>query len=248
MRLNSFIILLAVIGMLLLSCTGNQPQTSPDIPQNTRQVSSSPGERVSWGLWDIAIDPTTSTVDIVPLREASFMANMVNFLQPPFAAMHLISIQIIPGETHFAQGLVTCDVTIKHPLPGTIFCGFDVMGIVMDDWPAGIPFGDPTILLSLPPSTLLQNADGWTRWWNQLEFTSYGTMFGYIEGGLANHGWVSTHTLNAFKYFSDDLDAQAPFDPDPEARGFFSSSAPGNNSRRYVLQFPVDGGPVLHFK
>ncbi len=249
MRYLSLCFAVITLTVFTLSCSGSDALINvPVQPDYSAQNLSTVGERVSWGSWDIAIDTATNSVDIVPLRGADYMVNVVQFLQPPSASMHLLSIQIVPEGTSFAQGLVTCDVTIKHPLPGTMFCGFDVMGIVMDDHPASIPFGDPSIMLSLPPATLLQNADGWTRWWNQPEFTSCGTLFGYTEGALAHHGWISTHTLNAYKYFSDDLDAQDSFDPDPDARGFFSSTAPGSNARRYVLKFPVNGGPILHFK
>jgi hypothetical protein len=39
------------------------------------------------------------------------------------------------------------------------------------------------------------------------------------------------------------------FDPDPSARGFFSSESPGTNVRRYELQFPMGPGePIIHIK
>ena len=123
------------------------------------------------------------------------------------------------------------------------------MGIIMDDYPAVQLKSDASILCSEAPSTLLQNADGWTRWWNQPEFSSYNTLFGYIDGAKAKGTWTSTQTLNAFKYFSDDLAKDGEFNPDPLKRGFFSSESPGINTRRYDLQFPMDSGkPVIHFK
>ncbi len=237
---------LTILMVFFLSCAGNQSHISPPAqPDLSTQNISSPAGRVCWGIWDVFIDPETASAEIVPIRGASFMVNVVNFLQPPIAPTQLISIQIDPDESDTLNGLVVCDVTIQHPFPGTKFAGFDVMGIVLDDWTSCSSPSEPDILVSLPPATLLQNPDGWTRWWNQPEFTTYGTLLGYSEGALANHNWTSTHTLNAFKYFCDDLDTNEPFDPDPAARGFFSSEEPGINSRRYVLQFP---GTVFHYK
>ncbi|HDS30185.1 MAG TPA: hypothetical protein ENN67_03990, partial [Firmicutes bacterium] len=67
-------------------------------------------------------------------------------------------------------------------------------------------------------------------------------------GNLAPHGWTSTHTLNAYKAFADDLDAEEIFNPDPMKRCFFSSFSPGVNTRRYELQFPALGVVQFHFK
>jgi len=245
-----FSFLFFIIIFLMISCShgGSPVEPSPDLTQNSTRNPSISGEHMCWGTWDVYIDPFTSNVEIVPIRGASFECNVVNFLQPPTAPIHLLTISINPGGTNFPEGLISCDVVIQHPFPGTKFCGFDVMGIVMGDYDPINLASDPDIITSIPPQALLQNPDGYTRWWNQSEFTTYGTLLGYIEGAKSNPTWNSSHTLNAFKYFSDDIDTEDPFDPSHEQRGFFSSENPGINSRRYTLRFPVDGAPIFHFK
>jgi len=237
-------LLFVLLPFFLFSCAGNGSPLTPQVQEKISQSS----ERTTWGTWDVYIDPLTSAVETVPVRGASFECNVVNFLQPPSAPIHLLTIQIDPAGTNFPAGRVACDVAIKHPFPGTKFCGFDVMGIVMGDWPGSGLDSDTAIITSLLPGSILQNPDGYSRWWNMPEFTTYGTLLGYIEGARAVPDWDCTHTLNPFKYFSDDLDPFDAFNPDLSRRGFFSSVDPGLNKRRYELRFPVAGGEPFHFK
>jgi hypothetical protein len=93
------------------------------------------------------------------------------------------------------------------------------------------------------------NPDGYTRWWNQQEFTTYGKILGYTEGAKAIHGFTATATVNPYRLFADALDKVAPvYSLDPETRATFGTS-PGINTRRYRIQFDLDGGtPPIRFK
>jgi len=234
--------------VVLIGCSQGHSPVAPSMTSSILRDDGS-GSRAMWGMFDVYVDTRTGEVGVVPVRGADFECNVVNFLQPPKAPINLLKVVLNLGGTDFSTGKVSVDVSIRHPFPGTKYCGFDVMGIVMDDYQPSQLKSDPSILCSMAPSTLLKNADGWTRWWNQPEFSSYNTLFGYIDGAKAAGKWTSSHTLNAFKYFSDDLVKDAAFDPNPSARGFFSSENPGINARRYELQFPMDAGkPVIHFK
>ena len=247
MRIFTLSVLILAVSLAVMSCGGGNPATPSAADLTARATDSATSGRACWGIWDVTIDPATSSAEVVPLRGASFEANVVNFLQPPSAPIHLLTVAISP-DSDFPTGKVHCNVSLKHPFPGTKFCGFDVMGIVMDDWTPQSLDSNPSIMYSRPPSTLLRNPDGWTRWWNQVEFTTYGKIFGYIEGAMAEKSFNSTHTLNAFKYYADGIGAEDPFDPDTSLRGFFSSDNPGINTRHYELQFPVAGGVQLKFK
>lgn len=249
MRVSSSLLATTILLVIATSCSGGSAPTAPDAaPKLSTRAAEHSSARTCWGIWDVRINASDGSVEIVPIRGASFEANVLNFLQPPKSPVNLLTVEIDPTQSNLAAGKVVCDVTLKHPFPGTKFCGFDVLGIVMDDWEAHPWVSDFEIISSLPPYTLLQNPDGWTRWWNQKEFTTYGTLFGYIEGNFANHGFDSTHTLNAYKCFSDDLEPDEVFDPGPFDRCFFSSSEPGVNTRRYDLQFYGAGGVFFNFK
>jgi hypothetical protein len=253
MRTIQCILISALLCALVGACSSGHSPVEPgnnpaQLAYGDATAMPSSSARVTWGMWDVFIDPDDLTADLVPIRGANFKCNVVNFLQPPKAPTNLIDVQIDPYGTNLPAGKVNCLITLEHPFPGSVFCGFDVQGIVIGEHPNYAWESDPTIISSLPPFTILQNPDGWTRWWNQPEFTTYGKLFGYIEGNLAHHGWTSTHTLNAYKVFADDIESDTPFSPYQEYRCFFSSSEPGSNTRRYQLQFPGAGGVMFHFK
>jgi outer membrane protein assembly factor BamB len=251
MRRFTYAIALLAALFLATSCSGGH-SSSPVVPGLTgvsnRISDFSSSSRATWGVWDISINSITGAVEIIPMRGANFQVNAVNFMQPPKAPVQLLTLLIDFNQSNFPTGLVVCDVFIEHPFPATKFSGFDVMGIVMGDYPGYQLQSDPSAIVELPGEEILRNADGYTRWWNESEFTTYGTLFGYIDGAFAKTNWTSTHTLHPFKYFSDDLDPQDSFEPDVASRGYFSSAVPGVNARRYRLQFPVDSGPVFRYK
>ncbi len=253
---NSVIIpaMLGFIALLIcLSCSGNGNPTAPDSnPANNPGIASSENgavhSRVLWGMYEIAIDGVTGNCEIVPLRGAMFNCNVVKFLQPPSAPIHLLTLNFNPGSD-FTTGHLDLDITLQHPFIGlNKFRGFDVRGIVMGD--GSIPFHfDPSALRAGPDDLTLENPDGFTRWWNPTEFTSYDTILGYTQGAKAPSTFTATAIVNPYKYFADDLDSDSPLtDIDLDNRGTFSVD-PGINTRRYILQFPAGstGNPIYHF-
>jgi outer membrane protein assembly factor BamB len=255
MRLNSpktvlFAAMTLLAAILILGCSHGGSPVEPGIP--TGLSAPAPGQasavtsRMLWGLWDVNINPDTGQAEIIPLRGVMFNANVVRFLQPPLAPVNLVMIQVNPG-TDFLNGYVDLDVTLQHPFPGlNQFRGFDVRGTVMGD--GDVPFGfDPTVFRSGANGMQLLNPDGWTRWWNPTEFTTYDTILGYSQGAKAPSYHVSA-TVNPYKYFADNLEPdEALADLDLAERGSFTP-ADSVNTRRYIIQFPVNpGGPDFHF-
>jgi len=230
------VLILVLTSTLIISCGGSSGIIDPDISGSQDQhltSNYSPSSQVLWGLFDIYADPTDG-IQVVPLRGAEFQANVTNFLQPPLVPINLLSVNIDPGLSDFPTGLVVCDLTIQHPFPSTKFWGFDVRGIVM-----GSPSGEVS----------LKNHDGYTRWWNPSEFTTFDTLFGYTEGGMAPPGDTPVTILHPYKYFADSLAPEDPMYIEPLTRGAFNPDSPGTVSRRYELQFPTPGGiPDFHFK
>jgi len=241
---------IGIIFIFVFGCSGGNPVDTPVDTTGgtvTQQASADDGH-VLWGLWEFELDPATETVEAIPLRSASFNANVVKFLQPPSSPIHLLTVTLEQGSD-IATGFWVLDVTIRHPfLSYAKFRGFDVRGILMTEG-GSVGIYDPTINYRSSGGTRLTNADGYTRWWNPQEFTTYGTILGYTEGAKVIPGDFADATLNPYKLFTDALDETAPLvSMDPEMRATFATM-PGVNTRRYKIQFDIDGGPPpLRFK
>ncbi len=246
-RLVLVVCFLIASGGVVSCSNSHSPIHPPQSPQTTaQQTVPSESNRVLWGMWHIVIDPSTFEVEIAPVRGIAFTCNVTRFLQPPISPVHLLGIEMQSGSDPSA-GYLVVDVTIQHPFPGVAFFrGFDVRGILMADGTT-VSGMDTALIYPADDETRLLNADGWTRWWNPSEFTSYEKIFGFTQGGLAP-SFMPSSTLNAYKYFADDITATVEINAlDPATRGTFGVD-PGINARRYEIQFEMDGGtPVLKF-
>ncbi len=247
---------LALAGLLpvLSGCGGGNSLPSAPSAEKPFGTTANPAGLVSsggnmlWGMWDVAVDVEKGTVEAVPLRGAMFNANVTKFLQPPLSPINMLSMTMNPGSI-IQAGYLDLDVTLRHPFFSfPKLRGFDVRGIVMGD--GAVAFSWDTSAKHYAPGDLeLLNADGYTRWWNPTEFTTYGTILGYTKGIFATPDYQASATVNPYKYFTDGLDKDASVaDLDIQSRGTFGVD-PGINKRRYLLQFPVlpGGGPVYHF-
>ncbi|MFH1675973.1 MAG: hypothetical protein ABIC40_03025, partial [bacterium] len=245
----SFVFILSALTLLIaisLGCSGRGDPISPPGIREKQQAGPTFGGHVLWGMWDIAIDPITETIDAIPLRGAAFNANVTRFLQPPSAPINYLTFSFNPGN-NFVTGHIDINVTLRHPFAGlNKWRGFDVRGIVMGE--GSVPFSFDSSALRAGESDLkMENPDGWTRWWNPTEFTTYGTILGYTKGSKAPGNYTASATINPYKYFADGLDADAPLsEVNLDQRGTFSTS-PGINTRRYVLQFHAMGGVAYHY-
>ncbi len=244
----------------LMGCSGSGSPTSPAVDPGIMDNSSSDrtsssdytNNRGCWGWWQVYIDTETLDVNIEPLRSAAFTCNITKFMQPPISPIHMLSITIDPTGSDFPNGILDVEVTLNHPFLGfNKFRGFDVRGIFMADLGAldlVTDEHDPSLLYNPWDGPRLLNADGYSRWWNYQEFTTYGTIFGYTPAAFAvpNDGeWHSR--LNPYKYFTDELDIDDVMSIDPANRGTFSTIA-GVNSRDYLIQFGMDtGSPIIQF-
>ncbi len=247
----SAVLILSVFSATFLAggCVrSGDPASPPANPGLTSPSHSTAGtNNLLWGIFRVSIDPATGDVEILPLRTPQFTCNVTNFLQPPASPVQLLGIVLDPGECDLEAGYVECDVTLKHPFPWQReYRGFDVRGIVMGDGSLSLEY-DPSVVYASSDDLSLLNADGFTRWWNATEFDSFGTLFGYQKGAFATKNYLPSATLNAYKYFADELGPNEPFVIDPANRGTFATT-PGVNTRRYALQFPlVDGKPRFTF-
>jgi len=244
-RLIWTILFLAIF--IMMGCSSSENPSQPSF----KKSSTHSGNKHLWGYWIIELDPVSHDAKIIPIRSAMFNANVLLFMQPPSSPIHMLSISIDMGDSDILNHLIAVDVTLRHPFPGVNkYRGFDVRGIFMADGSRTAEFDNSITYADwfaasagVPgPDSVLLNADGYTRWWNPEEFTSYGTILGYIPGGMSTPDFYADATINPFKYFADELDSEPDyFEPSPLERGTFSTE-PGTNTRRYLIQF--NGTPL----
>jgi hypothetical protein len=199
-----------------------------------------------WGLWQCDIDPETQAVEIVPMRGAEFHVNVTGRLQAPAPT----GLKIVINKFEPANALVDLNLTVTHPYPNSNFRGFDVRGIVLGAGNVISPASDPSIVFTAPDGFRIENADGYTRWWNPTEFGTSG-LYGFVPGALGTKVFKPLTTLNPYKYFSDPLGVNDPVTPlvNSTNRGTFSTSPTTQLTRNYIMRFPkIGGNPVWKFQ
>lgn len=229
-------VLCVVIISCLASCSSDNGNLNPAVPSgkigtaqdNTRQL---------WGLWQFTANPDAATLDVVPMRNGSMHLNALLFLEPP--ALVYLTLESV----QFNGNIIEADIGLHHPFLGlTEFTGFDVCGSLITGGSI-TGFTDSDLIMAGDGDTRLLNADGYTRWWNPAEFpVNTGTMFSYIDGLLGTPDSIADYnsTLNGYKYFADDLDADDALDAVVLAnRGLFSAGQ--KNIRHYTIEMGGDG-------
>ncbi len=248
-------LVLMLAMFIITACSGGGDPVTGALPggdeglmsPRTATVTSS---RALWGYWHIAIDPATSIVEIVPVRGVMMHVNAVEWMQPPAGSVTNLGVTIVDETLFELEGRIDIDVSLTHPFGGLdIYTGFDVMGVYMTDGHRNL---DSDLAVTLSDGgyldSTLRNSDGYTRWWNQLEFN--GTtprIFSYIPGALAMNGkGICEATLNPYKYFAHGIgveeDAAEYVSANPDIRGYFGAGE--TITRRYELQWAMDGTVV----
>jgi len=236
MRKVSFCILIVAFLPVLTSCTGGSAVTTgaDSVTHPTEQVSTSSHQ--FWGLWQLVANPAAGTLDIIPLRAGNFHLNALTFLEPP----PLVNLTLESLE--FNGDIIEAGIGLRHPFIGlTEFTGFDVCGIFITNGSV-TGFDDPELRMAGDGDTRLLNPDGYTRWWNPAEFPHGNTIFNYKDGllGTPDSSADYNSTLNAYKYFCDELGPDAPVSKaTAEKRGMFSAGQ--KNIRHYTIELGTDG-------
>jgi len=233
-------LLAAILALIGLGCSSGAI-TAPDPTSVTaRTVGASDSHRI-WGLWQLRADPAQGTLEVTPLRAGAMHLNALKLLEPP------AGLKLKVANLKFTGSVCDVDVTIVHPFPGlSQYIGFDVAGIVMTKGTLG-GFSDPGLAMPGPGESRLLNADGWSRWWNPVEFSIPGQpIFRYRDGLLGNKDSVANFdcTLNGYKLFSDELgkdDDILSVDPTNRLPLMDGSS----NTRHYTIDF--SGGVVFNY-
>jgi len=240
--------------LVLVSCSGSSiSPAAPDLTDSTNDNviprNSQGSDSFLWGIWDIHIDTTEESAEIIPLRGPAFTANVTRFVDGPPPNL-LLDIGTIDMQPDYMD--IPVDVGLQHPFPGLdVYTGFDVIGVFMSDGSAAYlgPDGFP---VAGPEDQQLLNPDGYTRWFNQFEFKQAGgqmPLLGYVPGKLGTPGYEPSALLNPYKYFADGLDKDTDaFDylsANPDNRAVFY---PGTvNHRQYDLRFPNVTGVTFQY-
>jgi len=247
MKQITFFIGVILALLIVAGCAGGEgsnpliPDTLDDnqIPSLTGNTVADTGENAGhllWGYWQVIYDTGARNLELVPLRGITTHMNLARLLgnSPVGLSVEINSLDI-PNK------LLDFDLTITHPVPGSNLRGFDVRGILMGPGETMAAQSDPSLVYCSLDGTRLLNADGYTRWWNAVEFTDPG-LFGYENNFVIPDFLVPTTTLNPYKYFSDPLGPNDPVVPgvNETNRGTFSTDGdPPSVTRNYQVRFPI---------
>ncbi len=234
---------LLVLTMLLAAGCGSpshplipaSDSPDPGFVDSARDSVFAPTERVLWGYFEWVIDTRNETFEAIPLRSSQMHLNVSKFID---AAPTKFSFTNFTVDK--AASTIGLDVGITHPFPSNPnLAGFDVRGILIGAGSLAPSEDDPSLVMAGPGDTHLANADGWTRWWNPVEFNIGDNIFSYRDGKYGIKHSVGNYncTLNGYKLFADDLGKnEHPDGLSVQDRAVFS---PGQtNWRHYLLWFP----------
>ncbi len=250
--------LLCSVVILLTTTIGcsNESGNSPVMPNTTpAEIPGLTGDSVVpdvgtgghllSGYWQILLNIQEGDLDVIPLRGTSMHLNLAGILcqNPDWLSVHVNDINI-PGR------LLDFDITITHPVPNSDIRVFDMRGILMGLGDTLSASSDAGLVYTGPDGIRLLNSDGYTRWWNAVEFTTPG-IFGYDNDFIVPDFIIPTTTLNPYKYFADALDPTDDVIPsvDDTNRGTFSTTGtPPSVTRNYLVRFPLEADqPKLGF-
>lgn len=197
---NSSSLVTLFLVFILIGCAsgGNQPVT----PQasDTEPEAAADSTHQLWGYWQCELDPATGEINMVPARTSQLHLNIA---KPVDMAMGM-SIKVLTDESDPANGLFVVRMGITHPFPGfPQFSAFDVRAILITT--AEHSSGGFNLPGDNDPKVL--NADGYTRYWNPVEFPVPG-LLGYSPG---IHGMDPPEdnpldsTINPYKQFASAL-------------------------------------------
>jgi len=246
------LVIFILVVLISAGCASNSGPLLPDSNFEEQSdglalSSTSQGEqggRILWGMYEWVIDLQAETLEILPLRSSSTHFNVVRDMNayPPRVSFDGFILDK-PNNT------ISLDVFLYHPYPHRPnLAGFDVHGIMIG--PGSVDgFSDSTLVLAGEEDPHIKNPDGWTRWWNPVEFNIGNDLFSYVDGNKGVPVSVGDYnaTLNAYKTFSDDLgNAENIGDLNIPDRLIFTTDAV--HSRHYDVWFPVvDNKYILRY-
>jgi hypothetical protein len=241
-KLYQAVLFLSLSGVFISGCAGGYDgnPASPDLDNSSAGTTMGGENRQStmlWGYYDLHFDFENGTVEAVANRTAEFTANVVDILNGSPAALgfNVNAVDVLENAI-----FVDIDVILSHPIPLEAYDGYDVRGVFIGDGSAQLAYNPDLKYGNAGDDQVMLNADGYTRWFNPVEFKVPGVL-GYTKGIYATPGYNPNATLNPYKLYANGLG------PEDSAYDFVSAKAgPGNNvfkagatnTRKFLLEFP----------
>ena len=246
--------ILILILVILYACSGGKDPVTGDIPSDTdlgmSGVTDVVNNKLVISYGKIFINTSSGSVEMLPDRSTEYHINVLPFIQPPKGNPMCFGIELI-NDYWTTQGRMDVDLTFTHPLPEYAeYSIFDVMGVIITGgnqhalYNSGVTYSDGGEV-----NCTVLNADGYTRWYNRVEFNNpLAPIFSHVDGAYSFDTIGLNATINPYKYYATGLSATgnaATFlAGNVDTRGIL---APGSlGTRRFELQWPMVGGsPIL---
>lgn len=254
LRSFKYLLILVSLAIIVGSCSGGDFIISPDfgLQTGTRKVAGQASHQC-WGLYDIYISADRTVWDFVPRRMGMSHLNLVRLLEG-----QTNYVTIPDGGLVFEDEYIACTVQIEHPLvsipdvfEASEFTGFDVKGIVMfpgtKEYPAtGIITQD---ILGNDGKVL--NAEGYSRWWNPVEFAEGEFLETYVEGKMGLFPGTSNlinATVHPYRWIYPGMHRHS-FKPTKVAQTTYNIVLPAEGEP-FALMYAIDASytPPIHFK
>ena len=241
--MNRWVTLLAIVviaGVITFGCSkGKDAPTVPVV--DTQATPASDSARMGTGTsllgyYDIYFDIEAGTFEAVANRSAAFTLNIVPFLNmmtDPLYGITFGSIVIYDDDPSILG--VDVEFKVHHPFPGIDqYDAYDLLGVIIGNGSETLSYRG----LEVPErgtDLWMKNADGYTRWFNPVDFTTE-LIFGYAPGGYQN--LKGDAQLNPYKYYAKGLSKDEDvwqFLNGTNNDGLFTSGS----GRTMELEFPM---------
>lgn len=244
---SSFFTIFATIALIAaFGCSGSGNPVLPD-NENYLQLTEDATQTdfaVLWGYFDVYLDESNGTLEAVPNRSTMFAANVTGILNNNPTTLGFAFNGFSSGSGYLD---VDVDLTIKHPLALTGYQGYDVRAIFIGNGSATMSHKASLRYPVNGTDQYVSNADGYTRWFNPLEFFVSG-LFGYTKGIYASNNYTATATLNPYKYYAEGLSANGSLwdhlsTGNAEAGTFLNGTS---NTRNFQIRFKLPNPGVKY--
>jgi hypothetical protein len=229
------------LALLVVGCSGTGNPVSPIIEGNPYLTGENHESQASdtWllGYYDIYYDIQTRTFEAELNRNIGYTLNIVPFLNLMTIPKYGITFGslVVHDDDPTVLG-IDVDFNIYHPFPGLDqYSAYDIRGVVIGNASNSLSYDGITVA-NHGTDLWMKNPDGYTRWFNPMEFTT-DKIFGYCPGGFQN--LAGDAMVNPYKYYSKHLGADdnlwSYLTGSNNWDGFFESGS----GRRMELEFPL---------